>query len=92
MPELTPEMLADILGTVLEETAFMLVEPVEVPAAWEGPVLRSTLAFESVGSGTLRLLTAEEPAGRGARLQHAGHRAGRSGGPGSTAGPPSPRS
>jgi len=59
MPELTPEMLADILGTVLEETAFMLVEPAEVPSAWEGPVLLSTLAFESVGSGTLRLLAAE---------------------------------
>jgi len=62
MPELTPAMLSDILGTVLEDTAFMLVEPVELPEAWVGTVLRSTLDFESVRSGTLRL-TVEEPAG-----------------------------
>jgi hypothetical protein len=62
MPELTPAMLADILGTVLEDTAFMLVEPIEVPTAWEGPALRATLDFESVRSGRLRL-TLDEPAG-----------------------------
>jgi hypothetical protein len=62
MPELTPAMLADILGTVLEDTAFMLVEPAEVPTAWAGPALRSTLDFESVRSGRLRL-TLDEPAG-----------------------------
>jgi len=57
MPEPTPEFLTDILGRVLEESAFILAEPGEEPERWSGAVLRACIAFESTRGGTLRLLT-----------------------------------
>ncbi len=57
MPEPTPEFLTDILGHVLEESAFILAEPGQEPAQWDGSILRACIAFESTRGGTLRLLT-----------------------------------
>lgn len=58
MGDVTPELLTDILGTVLQDSAFMFVEPAEEPAAWGEQVFSATLAFESVRGGTLRLIMA----------------------------------
>lgn len=57
MTEPTPEMLADLLGGVIQDTAFVFADPAEEPASWEGPVLVARIAFESTRSGTLRLAT-----------------------------------
>jgi hypothetical protein len=58
MVDATPELLTDILGTVLQDSAFMFVEPSEEPAEWGEKVFAATLAFESVKGGTLRLTMA----------------------------------
>jgi hypothetical protein len=58
MAEATPELLTDILGTVLQDSAFMFVEPAEEPAEWGEKVFAATLAFESVKGGVLRLTMA----------------------------------
>jgi len=58
MVEATPELLTDILGSVLQDSAFMFVEPSEEPAEWGEKVFAATLAFESVKGGTLRLTMA----------------------------------
>jgi hypothetical protein len=58
MPEATPELLTEILGSVLQDSAFMFVEPAEEPAGWADQVFAATLAFESVRGGTLRLTMA----------------------------------
>jgi hypothetical protein len=57
MLEPTPELLTDILGQVLQESAFILAEPDEEPPRWNGSVLLAHIAFESTRGGTLRLLT-----------------------------------
>lgn len=57
MSDPTPELLTDILGHVLEESAFILAEPDQGPPRWGGAVLRASIAFESTRGGTLRLLT-----------------------------------
>jgi hypothetical protein len=57
MPEPTVELLTDILGQVLQESAFIFAEPDEEPAAWQGEVLTARIAFESTRGGTLRLVT-----------------------------------
>ncbi len=62
MGEATPELLVDILGSVLQDTAFMFVEPDQEPVEWGDKVFAATLAFESVRGGTLRL-TMAVPAG-----------------------------
>jgi len=61
-PEADVELLTDILGTVLQESAFMFVEPDQEPVEWAPQVFAATLAFESVRGGTLRL-TAALPVG-----------------------------
>ncbi len=61
MLEPTPELLTDILGSVLQESAFIFAEPDDEPPAWEGEVLTARIAFESTRGGTLRILTT--PAG-----------------------------
>jgi hypothetical protein len=58
MADATPELLTDILGTVLQDSAFMFVEPAEEPAEWGEKVFTATLAFESVKGGLLRLTMA----------------------------------
>jgi hypothetical protein len=58
MVEATPELLTDILGTVLQDSAFMFVEPSDEPAEWGEKVFAATLAFESVKGGLLRLTMA----------------------------------
>jgi hypothetical protein len=58
MVDATPELLTDILGTVLQDSAFMFVEPSDEPAQWGEKVFAATLAFESVKGGTLRLTMA----------------------------------
>jgi hypothetical protein len=55
MAEATVELLTDILGSVLQDSAFMFVEPTEEPVEWGDKVYTATLAFESVRGGTLRL-------------------------------------
>ncbi len=57
MPEPTPALLTDILGQVLQESAFIFAEPDDEPATWQGPVLTARIAFESTRGGTLRLVT-----------------------------------
>ncbi len=57
MTEPTPELLTDILGRVLEESAFILAEPDQEPPRWGGAILRASIAFESTRGGTLRILT-----------------------------------
>lgn len=56
MAELDAAFLADVLGRVLEEAAFVFAEPADEPEAWGGPVLSASLAFEAVQGGTLRLV------------------------------------
>ncbi|MBK9518764.1 MAG: chemotaxis protein CheX [Anaeromyxobacter sp.] len=58
MADATSELLTDIVGTVLQDSAFMFVEPAEEPIQWGERVFAATLAFESVRSGTLRLTMA----------------------------------
>lgn len=58
MAEATPELLTEILGSVLQDTAFMFVEPAEGPAGWGDQVFTATLAFESLKGGLLRLTMA----------------------------------
>ena len=58
MAEVTPELLTDIVGSVLQDTAFMFVEPAEEPVEWGEKVFTATLAFESVKGGLLRLTMA----------------------------------
>jgi len=53
----TPELLAEVLGTVLQDSAFMFAEPMEEPGGWHQPVFSAQLAFESVRGGMLRLTT-----------------------------------
>jgi len=62
MLEPTPELLTDILGSVLQESAFIFAEPDDEPPAWEGEVLTARIAFESTRGGTLRLLTTPDGA------------------------------
>jgi hypothetical protein len=57
MLEPTAELLTEILGQVLQESAFIFAEPDEEPAAWAGTVLCARIAFESTRGGELRLLT-----------------------------------
>lgn len=58
MADVTPELLTDIVGSVLQDTAFMFVEPAEEPVEWGEKVFTATLAFESVKGGLLRLTMA----------------------------------
>ena len=58
MVEATPELLTEILGSVLQDSAFMFVEPTDEPPEWGERVFTATLAFESVKGGTLRLTMA----------------------------------
>lgn len=53
----TPELLADVLGTVLQDSAFIFAEPVEEVPEWPSPIYSAELAFESVRGGVLRLST-----------------------------------
>jgi len=62
MAEPTPEFLTELLGSVLEDSAFLLAEPVEERPGFEGSVLLARIAFESMRGGTLRLLTTPEAA------------------------------
>jgi chemotaxis protein CheY-P-specific phosphatase CheC len=55
MVEPTVELLTDVLGTVLQDSAFMFVEPSEEPPEWGEKVFTASLTFESERSGTLRL-------------------------------------
>ena len=57
MPEPTPALLTDILGQVLQESAFIFAEPDDEPNAWQGPLIAARIAFESTRGGTLRLVT-----------------------------------
>jgi hypothetical protein len=55
MDEPTVELLTDILGSVLQDSAFMFVEPSQEPAEWGDRVFSASLTFESERRGTLRL-------------------------------------
>lgn len=55
MSEPSVELLSDVLGTVLQDAAFVFAEPLEGPPVFDGPVLQATIAFESVRGGALRL-------------------------------------
>lgn len=57
MHELTSELLAEVLGSVLQDSAFIFAEPMEDPPDWTPPVFLAELAFESVRAGVLRLTT-----------------------------------
>ncbi len=62
MLEPTPELLTDILGQVLQESAFIFAEPEDEPPQWRGDVLTARIAFESTRGGSLRILTTPEGA------------------------------
>jgi len=62
MPEPTSELLTDILGSVLQESAFIFAEPDEEPEGWVGEVLTARIAFESTQGGSLRLVTSPRAA------------------------------
>jgi chemotaxis phosphatase CheX-like protein len=55
MPDRVPELLTEVLGEVLQDSAYVFAEPAPGPAAWEAPVVSARIAFESVRGGTLRL-------------------------------------
>ena len=57
MLEPTPELLTDILGQVLQESAFIFAEPDDEPPRWEGELLTARIAFQSTRGGTLRIIT-----------------------------------
>ncbi|MGC3998681.1 MAG: chemotaxis protein CheX [Anaeromyxobacter sp.] len=57
MLEPTPDLLTDILGSILQDTAFIFAEPSDEPEGWTPPVLVARIAFESTRGGTLRLAT-----------------------------------
>jgi hypothetical protein len=57
MPEPTPELLTDILGQVLQESAFIFAEPDEEPQGWPAQALLARIAFESTRGGRLRVVT-----------------------------------
>jgi CheY-specific phosphatase CheX len=57
MPEPSAELLTDLLGRVLQESAFIFAEPDDEPSAWRGTVLTARIAFESTRGGSMRLLT-----------------------------------
>jgi hypothetical protein len=61
VPEPTPavpELLVDVLGSVLQDAAYVFAEPAEEPAAWSAPVVAAEIAFASLKGGTLRLTVA----------------------------------
>jgi len=55
MSEPTPELLTEVLSSVLEEAAFFMIEPEPVPPAFDGDVFSATIDFEAVRGGQLRL-------------------------------------
>ena len=57
MHEPTPELLADVLGAVLQDSAFIFAEPMEEEPEWTPPVFAAEIGFESVRNGVLRLVT-----------------------------------
>lgn len=56
MAEPTPALLADLLGSVLADAAFVAVEPAEEPATWPAPLYEAEIHFESVRGGSVRLV------------------------------------
>ena len=58
MPEPTPAFLLEVLGSVLQDAAFVSADPAPEPARWAGPVINAELAFESLRGGSLRLTVA----------------------------------
>jgi len=57
MLEPTPDLLADVLGSVLQDSAFIFAEPIDEPEPLPVPLFSAELAFESVRGGVLRLTT-----------------------------------
>ena len=55
MSDPTPEMLTEVLSSVLEEAAFFMIEPEPVPDSLDGDVFSATIDFEAVRGGQLRL-------------------------------------
>ena len=55
MSDPTPEMLTEVLSSVLEEAAFFMIEPETAPADYDGEVFSATIDFEAVRGGQLRL-------------------------------------
>lgn len=57
MREPTPELLADVLGSVLQDSAYIFAEPVDEDGPLAPPLFSAELAFECVRGGVLRLTT-----------------------------------
>lgn len=55
MSDPTPQMLTEVLSSVLEEAAFFMIEPEPVPPDYDGDVFSATIDFEAVRGGQLRL-------------------------------------
>jgi hypothetical protein len=55
MSDPSPEMLTEVLSSVLEEAAFFLIEPEAVPDHFEGDVFSASIDFEAMRGGQLRL-------------------------------------
>jgi hypothetical protein len=57
MSEPTTEFLTELLGQVLQDSAYIFAEPDQDPPAWSDTLVMARIAFESTRGGTLRLLT-----------------------------------
>ncbi len=56
MSEPSPELLAETLGSTLEEAAFVFTEPREGPLPFAGEILEARIAYRGPSSGELRLV------------------------------------
>jgi Chemotaxis phosphatase CheX len=54
--EPSPELLAETLGSTLEEAAFVFSAPREGPPPFSGQALEARIAYRGPGSGELRLV------------------------------------
>jgi CheY-specific phosphatase CheX len=55
MPEVSQELLHEVLGEVLADTAFTFVEPSEEAPEWTAPVVSAAITFETDRRGRVRI-------------------------------------
>lgn len=59
MPDVSPELLQEVLGEVLADAAFTFVEPSDEPPAWTAPVVSAAISFETDRRGRVRIAAGE---------------------------------
>src|SRR5512141_3249581 len=55
MPEVSQELLHEVLGEVLADTAFTFVEPSTEAPEWTAPVVSAAITFETDRRGRVRI-------------------------------------